>query len=220
MPSTRRSPPRRVRAEATRRRLLRAGRRAFARRGLAGANLRDDILRPARVSVGSFYHQFGDKTELLLEILREQGVGVRRRLARIREGSPPSSFAELSKRSHRLVLELAEASPEVWRIQARERWCDEVRVRRFLRAERRLLSDWLCDEQRRLPGRTRARAQRERLSEYLLGLATARADSHLELPKRARESAGLDALVRFTAAGAEGLGGCAATRGTRRCGRG
>ena len=56
----------------TRSRLLEYGRRAFARRGHAGTNLKDDILLPAGVSVGSFYHQFRDKTDLLLEVLAKE----------------------------------------------------------------------------------------------------------------------------------------------------
>ena len=45
---------RRGSAEATRARLIEAGRRAFARKGLAGTKLTQDILEPAGVSVGSF----------------------------------------------------------------------------------------------------------------------------------------------------------------------
>src|SRR5713226_5603547 len=56
--------------EQTRTRLLEVGRPAFARKGYAGTNLKEDILLPAGVSVGSFYHQFRDKTDLFLEILR------------------------------------------------------------------------------------------------------------------------------------------------------
>lgn len=57
--------------ERTRKRLLDAGRRAFARAGPGGANLKEDILVPAGVSVGSFYHQFRDKTELFVAVLEE-----------------------------------------------------------------------------------------------------------------------------------------------------
>jgi hypothetical protein len=33
-----------------------------------GANIKTDILEPADVSASSFYYQFADKTDLLLEI--------------------------------------------------------------------------------------------------------------------------------------------------------
>lgn len=67
---TRRS-PRQARAAETRRRLLEAGFDAFATKGFDGVNLVDDVLEPAGISIGSFYHQFADKAELLREILVE-----------------------------------------------------------------------------------------------------------------------------------------------------
>ena len=170
----------------TRRRLLRAGRRAFARRGLAGANLREDILAPARVSVGSFYHQFEDKTELLLEILREQAQAAARVRGELCEAPPPRDFAEVAERGLGALLAVARADPEAWRVLRRERWCHDARVRRFLATERGRWRAWLCEEQRRAPGRSRPRARRERLADYLLGLGCAQSFRQLRHAPRPR----------------------------------
>ena len=57
--------PRQARSAETRRKLLDAGFEAFAAKGHDGVNLVEDVLEPAGISIGSFYHQFADKTELL-----------------------------------------------------------------------------------------------------------------------------------------------------------
>ncbi len=69
-PATRRR-PRQARAAETRRRLLDTAFQAFAAKGFDRVNLVDDVLEPAGISIGSFYHQFADKTELLGEVLAE-----------------------------------------------------------------------------------------------------------------------------------------------------
>src|SRR4051812_26345247 len=75
----------------TRARLLAVGRRVFARKGHAGTNLKEDVLVPARVSVGSFYHQFRDKTDLLLAILEDHSQTF---LAMIHEAHQPREESE------------------------------------------------------------------------------------------------------------------------------
>ena len=64
----------------TRQRILDAARIAFAAKGHDAVNLRSDILEPAGVRVGSFYHQFTDKTALLVELLRDASVERRRQV--------------------------------------------------------------------------------------------------------------------------------------------
>ncbi len=130
-PARRRGP-----ALETRRRLIEAGRAAFAAKGLAGVNLRNDILEPAGVSVGSFYHQFDDKTELLLAILDEHARVFRAELRELHRPAPGRSIRDIAMRSTSLFFDLADADDSIWRIQLKERDSRDPRVRAFLRANR------------------------------------------------------------------------------------
>lgn len=129
---SRKKAARRPVAEETRQRLLDAGRRVFAAKGLGGAILRDDILKLANVSAGSFYHQFEDKTDLLLEILEVDGAKVRARIERPR----PSSGGEgrpSAKDAFTAYFDMADANPYFVQIYIREYYSDDRRVRRKIR---------------------------------------------------------------------------------------
>ena len=134
--------PRQARSAETRRKLLDAGFEAFAAKGHDGVNLVDDVLEPAGISIGSFYHQFADKTELLREILAE--AAARRRAFIVGLGDLEIS-TDLAT-AIRFVVERLYASLETdttaWQLQrvtrvtgvdgvremgssARENWTDE-----------------------------------------------------------------------------------------------
>ncbi len=57
------------RARATRLRVLLQAEIVFAELGYGATSLTSDILEPAGVSVGSFYHQFENKREVLFELI-------------------------------------------------------------------------------------------------------------------------------------------------------
>ncbi len=141
----RRPGPRQARALETRRRLLVAGRDAFTRLGHDGVNLARDILEPAGVSVGSFYHQFNDKTDLLLEVMAEAARARRGAVIGTVPGNGSVSSAEaLAVPRHDDDIEdwLAAAfdaffdslddDEHAWRLQLDERSSRDERVRRMV----------------------------------------------------------------------------------------
>ena len=125
--------PQRRNALETRRRLLDAGRTAFSRKGLQATSLRGDILDPAGVSVGSFYHQFRDKTDLLLAVLEEFSEYFRAREADALRPTPGRGLADIAQAAYRLMFDIADEQGEGAFIQLRERASVDPRVETFLR---------------------------------------------------------------------------------------
>jgi AcrR family transcriptional regulator len=138
-----RRPPRQARSAATRQRLLDTGFAAFAAKGIDGVNLVEDVLEPAGISAGSFYHQFADKNDLLREILAEAAARRRAFIVGLGELRPGDDL----ETTVRLVLERLHDSLErdaaAWQLQrvtrvtgaanlhgvapsAREDWNDEL----------------------------------------------------------------------------------------------
>lgn len=62
--------PRAVMIEDTRRKLMAAGRKAFAEKGFAGASM-DDLTAAAGLTRGALYHHFGDKKGLLAAVVAQ-----------------------------------------------------------------------------------------------------------------------------------------------------
>ena len=118
-----------ARARRTREKIIAQAKRAFSERGFEATNLTEHILTPAGVSVGSFYHQFTNKREVLLEIF-ESTVTVRHQRIRERLRSiEVHSFADAYRFVLDVLLEDVETDPEVWRIQWREHESPDAEIR-------------------------------------------------------------------------------------------
>jgi AcrR family transcriptional regulator len=206
------SHPERTRGESralTLRRLLDVGRRAFARRGHAGTNLKDDILVPAGVSVGSFYHQFRDKTELFLEILREHSEMFRAMIHEAHRPNQTGTPSAVARHSFATVFRVAEENDDLFRIMFRERESHDARVRAYLRDNHRRWIDGLADDYQRggliSAGDTDgAELAAELVSALTAGTIQAYLDDSPAMRARRRDRL-IDGLVQFTLGGVPGL---------------
>jgi AcrR family transcriptional regulator len=135
--------PRQARSAETRRKLLDAGFEAFAAKGHDGVNLVDDILEPAGISAGSFYHQFADKTELLREILAEAATRRRAFIVGLGDLDPTTDLETAVRSVIERLYDSLETDAAAWQLQRvtrvtgvdgvremgssmRENWTDEL----------------------------------------------------------------------------------------------
>lgn len=181
---------RRPGAERTRQRLLRAGRKAFAAKGLGGVSLREDVLARAGVSVGSFYHQFSGKEDLLVEILRRDGAVI---LDTIRKGSAPegSRAGRGAGGRYRLLhalFDMADRHPEFVKIYVREYHSDSPRVRREIRRHTARTIDLVQQYYASLRERTGLPLDVEAIATLLSVQSLALINYYLDFPKRTRQA--------------------------------
>jgi AcrR family transcriptional regulator len=140
--------PRQARSAETRRRILDAGFTAFAAKGHDGVNLVDDVLEPAGISIGSFYHQFADKKELLREILAEAAVRRRAFIVQVGELATATDLDTFVRHIVERLHDSLERDAAAWQLQRVTRVTGVDGVREMGSSQR---EDW-NDEIARLLG--------------------------------------------------------------------
>ncbi len=208
-PSSSQARSRRPNAAATRERLLEAGRKAFARRGLSGTNLKQDILEPAGVAVGSFYHQFPNKADLLLAILEEDSRDLQAALRHAQEPRPGRSLFDIARDSYIATFDLVEKHPDTMRILFRESAVDDPRVQSFAHREQMRWIEILTHNFQRLTAADTETRQIALAAEMISVLTTGALAHYLGLPEEERVAARerlIDGLVRLTLGGVPALG--------------
>ncbi len=186
-------------AAQTRARLIEHGRTAFAAKGHDNVSLHRDVLLPAGVSNGSFYHQFRDKTDLLVAVLedgRERGRSV---IDGALDESPGSSPVERATKRVALWLELLEAGEDMFRILVRERDNADERVRTLLADFRAGSFAPLTQRLSAAMASRSATFDAERATAFISDLVGASALRYLDLPQAERSSQ-RDAMARDMAA--------------------
>lgn len=139
-----------ARALETRARILAQAERAFAERGFDAASLTSHILDPAEVSVGSFYHQFGNKRDVLFAVLDERFSARRASIARRVLDPTFATFRDVVGEALVAFMDDIEQRPDAWRIQYRERQNPDPEIGGAIRVgwdswadtARRILGQW------------------------------------------------------------------------------
>ena len=83
--------------ERTREKLLAAGRKVFAARGVEGAQIRD-VIGEAGLAIGTFYLHFKSKEELFFAIVEESAARLRARSRAARRGDDSSGESTIESR--------------------------------------------------------------------------------------------------------------------------
>jgi AcrR family transcriptional regulator len=115
---------------------LETGFGAFAAKGFDGVNLVEDVLEPAGISIGSFYHQFTDKAELLREILAEAAERRRSFIVQLGELDSASDLETVVRQVVERLFDSLERDATAWQLQRVSRIAGDDGVREFGSAAR------------------------------------------------------------------------------------
>ena len=198
--------PRQRRSQNTRRRLKEHALRAFADLGHDGVNLARDILEPASVSTGSFYHQFSDKTELLAELIVE-GAHRRREVITGLITSPTVDSVNLDEAItvgfERLFASFDDPA-DGWMLVLNERRNGDRRIQQALASGREVWADELA---RFLSRWTEAELDARRaVGQMLVALSAGLATMYLGLPPDQRTRRRPDLVANAASFALYGLG--------------
>lgn len=208
-------------ATETRERLLRQGRVAFAAKGHDGVSLQRDVLDPAGVSNGSFYHQFGDKTELLVAILEDARAKGRILATNAASDLGSSTLEERIRHQVSLLLYLVDGAEDLHRIQYRERNNADKRVRDLLTKHRKQATSFLAWRLASEPSLDTEAFDEELAAGLVMSLLRGVVTDYLDLPKNQRAAKRdqlVEGIVAFTVAGLAGLAEATKNRNTSEMG--
>ncbi len=125
-----------ARAKETRLRILTQAEIAFAENGFDGTSLTAHILDPAGVSVGSFYHQFENKREVLFALL-EWRLDERRNRTNKALGASAQTWGSMLTAAALAFMDDIDRHPNIWAIQFRELQSPDLEIRRAMIGDRR-----------------------------------------------------------------------------------
>jgi AcrR family transcriptional regulator len=196
------------RAGETRDRLLRAGREAFSLKPLAAVKLKKDILEPAAVSVGSFYHQFKDKGDLLVAILEEHSETMRDQFTDLHRPGPERSPDTIARESYALVFDMVDQHTAIILIQQHADLDDDPRIRQFNERDRLRWHRSRAADYQRIVDRYGVDLDVEFAAELVGMLTNGAIRRYLKVPESDRPAARerlIEGLVQLTLRGLPGL---------------
>ena len=171
------------RKQQTRHSLLEAALKlAAGGRSLAGLSLRE-VTREAGVVPTACYRHFADMSELVLALVDEVGLTLRKLLREARVAALGSPHFVIQN-SVQIFLGFVRANPRAFEVLAQERGGAEPRVREAINREVRYFVGELAEDFRLFPPMSQFPAEdREMIADLVINTALTHAGEILQLPK-------------------------------------